>query len=238
MAKYKCLSANGPATLIIGKCLIIRASCASRTSNSSSLLQCLEKAVDPDYHPTHSDILSTRPPNQVDERRLRIGNLDYLFIDSVGDWCWNDASFLRWRLLPLLEPVLAVIFVLDLSCYDQPPSEGNTSSNRIEAALQSFGLLINSPWMREKGVILIFIGWDAFSEKVSTSPLRQHLPGFKGNSDTHTAFDYILSRFISLNEYQMRLIHAQICNMGDGTAMRFIVRKMEEFNAEDTLKNN
>ena len=115
---------------------------------------------------------------------------------------------------------------------------GNSQSNGLKAALQSFDILINSPWMGEKGVVLIFIGWETFSERLPTLPLSQFFPGFKGNSNAHAAFDYILDQFISLNEYQTRMIHAQICILGDGSAMKFIVRKMEEFDVEETLKRN
>ena len=194
--------------------------------------------MNPTYHPTHQDILCTRPQNhQIDEHRLKIGPSDYLLIDPVGVKYWNDAAYLQKRLLHYFELTLAVAFVIDLSSYDRPSST-SASTTELEVALRNYDTLINCPWMRSKGIILLFVEWDAFAQKLATSPLKHHFPDFEGGDDAHEALGHIRERFLEFDEKRTHRMYIHVCDKESGTPLHFIVDKTQQIAMKESLRSN
>ena len=196
----------------------------------------LRNAMKPEYYPSHLDILTTRQPNRIDQHRLRIRRVDYAFIDAVGNRPLEDATYLQRHSFAQIERVFATVFAVDLACYDRIARTAFSVSNEMKLILHRFGTLVNSLWLRNKEIILLFVGWETFASKLRSSPLNNHFPRFDGGHDSSLAFDYILGQFISINEQQTRGVYAHVCNIGDGSTLSFLTRQFRELHINGVSK--
>ena len=180
--------------------------------------------MNPDYHPSHTDTFAMRQPSQLDKCRLRTRQVDYVFIDAVESPLWNLHK--GFFLYP--ELIFAMVFGVDLACYDQTVQTASSLDNKLKTILHQFGTLVNSQRLRDRGVILLFLGWDTFTSKLRSSPLKNHFPGFDGGHDSSLALDYILGQFISISDQRTRGVYAHVCNIGDGSTLSFLTRQFRE----------
>jgi guanine nucleotide-binding protein G(i) subunit alpha len=59
----------------------------------------------------------------------------------------------------------------------------------------------NSRWFTKTSIILFLDGIDAFAEKIPRRPLADYFPDYTGGDDCDAACDYLLHRFVSLNQH-------------------------------------
>ena len=196
--------------------------------------------MNPDYCPSHVDTLAIRKTNRIDKRCLKIRQVDYVFIDAVGNGSWDNPTYMSLpeRFLIQFQPLLAMIFVVDLACYDSLFQTSDSASNDMKMVLYQFDHLVNSSSVKDSGIILLFVGWEPFTSKLRSSPLSNHFPDFEGGHNSSLAFDYILSRFTTLNRQQMRGVYPHVCNIGDGTTLSFITRQLQELDNDKWYKES
>jgi len=142
-----------------------------------------------DTSPSHN---STRG---VFEHRFHVNELTVNVIDVGLQRCERR----KW--IRQFDNVGAVLFVVDLLCYDNIVSGKNEMEERIEL----FDSVVNtSIWSKDTKMILFLSNVGAFRDKLSHKPLVNHLSGFEGGN-AEQAVEYLLRRFRDVNHGGRRM---------------------------------
>lgn len=147
-----------------------------------------------DYLPTDQDILRSRVKTAgITETTFEVGELTYKLFDIGG----QRSQRKKW--IHCFENVTALVFLVSLSEYDQMLYD-DESVNRIQVALTLFDSICNSRWFVKTSIILLLNKIDLFAEKLLRSPLGDYFPDYKGGDNYDATCDYLLHRFVSLNQ--------------------------------------
>jgi guanine nucleotide-binding protein G(i) subunit alpha len=182
-------------------------------SHALYLLDALARVLDTGYVPTEQDILRARKPAAgLEETVLRAGELTYRLLDTAG--LFSE----RRKWLHLLEDVTVVLFVVSLAQYDEMLYEDGSIvrvlfssdvfqciltlyvQNKMHEALTLFDSFCNSRWFVNTSIIFFLDDGDLFAEKLPRSPLGDYFPDYTGGDSYDAACDYLLHRFVSLNQ--------------------------------------
>jgi guanine nucleotide-binding protein G(i) subunit alpha len=122
----------------------------------------------------------------------------------------------RKKWIHCFENVTTILFLVAISEYDQLLLEDETV-NRMQEALTLFDSICNSRWFVKTSIILFLNKIDRFREKLPVSPMRNYFPDYEGTprispklitggDDYNAACDYILNRFVSLNQSEVKQV--------------------------------
>ncbi|KAJ6537849.1 G protein alpha-subunit [Mycena capillaripes] len=182
----------------------------------------IDRLAKPDYLPTDQDILRSRVKNTgLSETCLQVGELTYNILDPSG----QRSERKKW--LHCFDNVKAILFCASLSDYDQMLYE-DESVNRLKESLTEFDSICNSPWFVKTDIILI-LNVDNFSEKLERSPLADYFPDYTGGANYDAACDYLLYRFVSLNQSAaLKQIYAHYVSTMDTQQLNFIMSAIQD----------
>ncbi|KAF4620709.1 hypothetical protein D9613_000009 [Agrocybe pediades] len=154
----------------------------------------IDRMSSPQYLPTDQDILRSRVKTTgITETTFKVGELTYKLFDVGG----QRSERKKW--IHCFENVTALVFLVSLSEYDQMLYE-DESANRMQEALTLFDSVYNSRWFVKTSIILFLNKIDLFSEKLPRLPLEEYFPDYQGGDNYDAACDYLLHRFVSLNQ--------------------------------------
>ncbi|KAF9547334.1 GPA1 heterotrimeric G-protein alpha subunit [Agrocybe pediades] len=154
----------------------------------------IDRMSSPQYLPTDQDILRSRVKTTgITETTFKVGELTYKLLDVGG----QRSERKKW--IHCFENVTALVFLVSLSEYDQMLYE-DESANRMQEALTLFDSVYNSRWFVKTSIILFLNKIDLFSEKLPRLPLEEYFPDYQGGDNYDAACDYLLHRFVSLNQ--------------------------------------
>jgi guanine nucleotide-binding protein subunit alpha len=148
----------------------------------------------------------------------------------------------RKKWIHCFENVTTILFLVAISEYDQLLFEDETV-NRMQEALTLFDSICNSRWFIKTSIILFLNKIDRFKEKLPVSPMKNYFPDyeglsrlprdlfcrpsltylFQGGGDYAAACDYILNRFVSLNQAEQKQIYTHFTCATDTTQIRFVM---------------
>ena len=148
----------------------------------------------------------------------------------------------RKKWIHCFENVTTILFLVAISEYDQLLFEDETV-NRMQEALTLFDSICNSRWFVKTSIILFLNKIDRFKEKLPVSPMKNYFPDYegklnqngingsehqksniaKGGPDYAAACDYILNRFVSLNQHETKQIYTHFTCATDTTQIRFVM---------------
>ncbi|TFK44012.1 heterotrimeric G protein alpha subunit B [Crucibulum laeve] len=170
----------------------------------------IDRISSPRYLPTDQDILRSRVMTTgIAETTFKVGELTYKLFD-VGE---QRGERKKW--IHCFENVTALVFLVNLNEYDQMSYE-DKSVNRMQEALTLFDSICNSRWFIKTSIILFLNNIDLFAEKLPRSPLGDYFPDYNGGDNYDAACDYLLHRFVSLNQSAAtKQIHAHYTCMTD-----------------------
>merc|ERR1711977_502894 len=114
------------------------------------------------------------------------------------------------------ENITTILFLGAISEYDQLLFEDETV-NRMQEALTLFDSICNSRWFVKTSIILFLNKIDRFKEKLPISPMKNYFPDYEGGDDYSLACDYILNRFVSLNQHETKQIYTHFTCATDTT---------------------
>jgi len=183
----------------------------------------IDRMSAPGYLPTNQDILRSRVKTTgITETTFRVGELTYKLFDVGG----QRSERKKW--IHCFENVTALVFLVSLSEYDQMLYE-DESVNRMQEALTLFDSICNSRWFVKTSIILFLNKIDLFAEKLPVSPLSNYFPDFTGGSDYDAACDYLLHRFISLNQSATtKQIYAHYTCATDTQQIKFVLSAIQD----------
>ncbi|KAJ7885517.1 G protein alpha-subunit [Mycena olivaceomarginata] len=175
-----------------------------------------------DYVPSDQDILRCRVKAPgVAELSLQVGEFKYNIVDPSG----QRSDRRKW--LHCFGNVKVILFCADLTQYDQMLYE-DESVNYIQEALTQFDSICNSRWFVKTDIIL-FLNIDGLVDKLLRSPLADYFPDYTGGENYDAACDYLLHRFVSLNQSAAtKQIYAHYMSTTDGQQLKFVLSAVQD----------
>lgn len=175
------------------------------------------------YMPTDQDILRSRVKTTgITETTFKVGELTYKLFDVGG----QRSERKKW--IHCFENVTALVFLVSLSEYDQMLYE-DESVNRMQEALTLFDSICNSRWFVKTSIILFLNKIDLFMEKLPRSPLGDYFSDYTGGDNYDAACDYLLQRFVSLNQSAAtKQIYAHYTCATDTQQIKFVLSAIQD----------
>jgi len=182
-----------------------------------SYFDSIDRIATPDYIPNDQDVLRSRVKTTgITETTFIIGDLTYRMFDVGG----QRSERKKW--IHCFENVTTILFLVAISEYDQLLFEDETV-NRMQEALTLFDSICNSRWFVKTSIILFLNKIDRFKEKLPVSPMKNYFPDYEGGPDYAAACDYILNRFVSLNQHETKQIYTHFTCATDTMQIRFVM---------------
>ncbi|KAK0462408.1 heterotrimeric G-protein alpha subunit, GPA1-like protein [Desarmillaria tabescens] len=183
----------------------------------------LDRMAGPGYMPTDQDILRSRVKTTgITETTFKVGELTYKLFDVGG----QRSERKKW--IHCFENVTALVFLVSLSEYDQMLYE-DESVNRMQEALTLFDSICNSRWFVKTSIILFLNKIDLFADKLPRSPLSDYFPDYTGGDNYDAACDYLLHRFVSLNQSAAtKQIYAHYTCATDTQQIKFVLSAIQD----------
>jgi len=183
----------------------------------------IDRMAEPSYLPTDQDILRSRVKTTgITETMFRVGELTYRLFDVGG----QRSERKKW--IHCFENVTALVFLVSLSEYDQMLYE-DESVNRMQEALTLFDSICNSRWFVKTSIILFLNKIDLFAEKLPYSPLGDYFPDYTGGDNYDLACEYLLHRFVSLNQNAAtKQIYAHYTCATDTQQIKFVLSAIQD----------
>jgi len=183
----------------------------------NSYFDSIDRIAQPDYIPNDQDVLRSRVKTTgITETTFIIGDLTYRMFDVGG----QRSERKKW--IHCFENVTTILFLVAISEYDQLLFEDETV-NRMQEALTLFDSICNSRWFVKTSIILFLNKIDRFKEKLPVSPMKNYFPDYEGGADYAAACDYILNRFVSLNQHETKQIYTHFTCATDTMQIRFVM---------------
>ncbi|KAJ5188293.1 Heterotrimeric G-protein alpha subunit [Penicillium cf. griseofulvum] len=190
----------------------------------------IERIAQPDYLPTDQDVLRSRVKTTgITETTFIIGDLTYRMFDVGG----QRSERKKW--IHCFENVTTILFLVAISEYDQLLFEDETV-NRMQEALTLFDSICNSRWFVKTSIILFLNKIDRFKEKLPVSPMKNYFPDYEGGADYSAACDYILNRFVSLNQAEQKQIYTHFTCATDTSQIRFVMAAVNDIIIQENLR--
>ncbi|KAJ3751834.1 guanine nucleotide binding protein alpha subunit [Lentinula raphanica] len=183
----------------------------------------IDRMSDPAYMPSDQDILRSRvKTTSITETTFKVGELTYKLFDVGG----QRSERKKW--IHCFENVTALVFLVSLSEYDQMLYE-DESVNRMQEALTLFDSICNSRWFVKTSIILFLNKIDLFAEKLPRSPLGDYFPDYTGGDNYDAACEYLLRRFVSLNQSAAtKQIYAHYTCATDTQQIKFVLSAIQD----------
>ncbi|KAJ6484004.1 guanine nucleotide binding protein, alpha subunit [Mycena sanguinolenta] len=217
----------------------------------------IDRMAAPEYLPTDQDILRSRVKTTgITETTFKVRFLSpipFPLLASLG-FIWVDDAFsqvgeLTYKLFDVggqrserkkwihcFENVTALVFLVSLSEYDQMLYE-DESVNRMQEAFTLFDSICNSRWFVKSSIILFLNKIDLFAEKLPRSPLGDYFPDYAGGDNYDAACDYLLRRFVSLNQSAAtKQIYAHYTCATDTKQIKFVLSVMQDILLQQHLR--
>ncbi|KAJ2708423.1 guanine nucleotide-binding protein subunit alpha, partial [Coemansia sp. Cherry 401B] len=183
------------------------------------------------YLPSDQDVLRSRVKTTgINETVFRVGELTYRMLDVGG----QRSERKKW--IHCFENVTAILFLVAISEYDQVLIE-DESVNRMQEALTLFDSICNSRWFVKTSIILFLNKMDIFREKLPLSPMRKYFPDYDGGNDADVASEYILKRFVSLNQSEAKHIYTHYTCATDTSQIKFVMAAVNDIIIQTNLRD-
>ncbi|KAI7862095.1 guanine nucleotide binding protein, alpha subunit [Spinellus fusiger] len=198
--------------------------------NLSYFFEQLDRFWAIDYVPTDQDILRCRAKTTgIVETNFHIGPLTYRMFDVGGQR--NERK--KW--IHCFENVTAIMFVVSISGYDQCLLEDKTA-NQMQESLMLFDNICNSPWFTNTSMILFLNKIDIFESKISTSPVSEWFPDYKGPAnDSISAKQYFSDRFQRLNKRTTKKVYVHYTDATDTKLLEHVMSSVSDIILNDNL---
>ncbi|KAJ7032646.1 heterotrimeric G protein alpha subunit B [Mycena alexandri] len=177
-----------------------------------------------DYLPIDADILRCRTKETgVTETSFTVGELTYKIHHPSG-----QRLDMRQKWIHCFENVKALLFCVTLKDYDQMVEEGD-GNNRLQQSVVEFDSICNSRWFSKTSIILFLTDIDKFAEKLPRNPLADYFPDYEGGDNYDAACDYMLHRFVSLNQTAAkRQIYVHYVSSTDNQQIKYLLSGIQD----------
>ncbi|KAJ1564136.1 guanine nucleotide-binding protein subunit alpha, partial [Cladochytrium tenue] len=197
--------------------------------SASYYFDAVDRIGAPDFLPTDQDVLRSRVKTTgITETCFHIGELNYRLFDVGG----QRSERKKW--IHCFENVTAIVFLVAISEYDQVLVEDETV-NRMQEALTLFDSICNSRWFVKTSIILFLNKIDLFKSKLPKSPMSKYFPDYNGGDSYEAACDYILNRFVSLNQSDQKQVYTHFTCATDTSQIKFVMAAVTDIIIQTNL---
>ena len=196
------------------------------TVHSNSFFQEINRIALPDYIPTDVDISQLPVNGIVHGFTFTTDAINIHFLETGSCGCATH----KW--MPLVDDVMIVLFVADLSSYDQLNPE--SSATRLTETLVHFDSVVNSQRLMRTSIILFLNNVSRFKQKLDKHPLQNYFPDYDGGNDVTTAAKYIIRRFNQTNRARLNLF-TYLTEATDPSITRVVVTAIKEAMRQDNF---
>ncbi|KAJ6535755.1 guanine nucleotide binding protein, alpha subunit [Mycena capillaripes] len=161
-------------------------------------LDSISRISAPGYIPTDLDILLCKPTSPVTETQFMVtSNIHRKATNLVR--VRRDVGLQR-KWIHLLSDSMALIFVVDLACYDQTVYSVDTDQprNAMRETMHHFESVCLAPLMNFWRAVLIMNKFDVFTEKLRQVPFTECFPEYTGPNEPRAVAAYCIERFASI----------------------------------------
>ncbi|KAI9348452.1 guanine nucleotide binding protein, alpha subunit [Zopfochytrium polystomum] len=198
--------------------------------SASYYFDAIDRIGAPDFLPTDQDVLRSRVKTTgITETTFHIGELSYRLFDVGG----QRSERKKW--IHCFENVTAIVFLVAISEYDQVLVEDETV-NRMQEALTLFDSICNSRWFVKTSIILFLNKIDLFKVKLPKSPMGKYFPDYAGGDSYEAASDYILNRFVSLNQSDQKQVYTHFTCATDTSQIKFVMAAVNDIIIQTNLR--
>lgn len=199
--------------------------------SASYYFDAIDRIGDPNYLPTDQDVLRSRVKTTgITETTFHIGEHTYRLFDVGG----QRSERKKW--IHCFENVTAIVFLVAISEYDQVLVEDETV-NRMQEALTLFDSICNSRWFVKTSIILFLNKIDLFKTKLLKSPMGKYFPDYNGGDSYESACDYILNRFVSLNQSDQKQVYTHFTCATDTSQIKFVMNAVNDIIIQANLRD-
>uniref|UniRef100_A0A915DJU8 Uncharacterized protein n=1 Tax=Ditylenchus dipsaci TaxID=166011 RepID=A0A915DJU8_9BILA len=139
-------------------------------------LENLDRISSDDYKPTYQDVLRSRMPTTgINEIEFKYKNAFLRMVDVGG----QRSEQRKW--IHCFDNVNGVLFVAELSGYNQMLHDGEQTVNRLKYSMYLFKRIVNNRAFGKKTAIILFLNKvDIFRERLAVFPLGVCFKGYTG----------------------------------------------------------
>ncbi|KAI8894049.1 G-protein alpha subunit-domain-containing protein [Globomyces pollinis-pini] len=146
--------------------------------------------VQDNYELSNEDILKVRvSTSSITEKKFNLH--EGIIVYDVG-----GQRGLRKQWMPYFDEVHAIVFVTDISSFDQTLEE-DTTVNRMKDALLLFINIINAPLLKHISIVLFLNKVDLLETKLEFTTFQHYFPAFQGEQNIETVSKFIRNQFLS-----------------------------------------
>ncbi|KAJ3325420.1 Acyl-coenzyme A thioesterase 11 [Boothiomyces sp. JEL0866] len=137
----------------------------------------------------NKDILRVRiSTKEISETRYEING--GLIVYDVG-----GQRGLRKQWMPFFDMVHTIVFVTDISSYDQTLVE-NPTANRLKDAIELFGKISNSHLLLHVNIVLLLNKMDLFERKLAHIPVQHYFPSYQDSQEPAKVVKFFEKQFL------------------------------------------
>lgn len=182
----------------------------SSSSGKSELLERIRLTAQPI---SHKMSVSDEDFEGIKEVHLRHDGTTYRILDA------GDAGPMQALALSQVTDLTAIMFVANLAGYDHPlPSD--PSRTLLEADIELFDTVINSPQFKTTPIMLYFNNSDELKRKLDSVPLWKVFPDYMEPGFESDAMCYLCAKFWALGE--RRDIYAHVTSRENRADLAFL----------------
>jgi guanine nucleotide-binding protein subunit alpha len=100
--------------------------------------------------------------------------------------------------------------------------------NRMQEALTLFDSICNSRWFVRTSIILFLNKIDLFKAKLPVSPMSDYFSDYTGGSDYNAACEYIVGRFVGLNQSDAKTVYSHFTCATDTNQIKFVLSAVND----------
>ncbi|KAL3081922.1 hypothetical protein niasHT_037100 [Heterodera trifolii] len=174
----------------------------------------LDRIADSAYVPNYQDILRTRMPTTgICEIEFKYKNAMLRMVDVGG----QRSEQRKW--IHCFDNVNGILFVAELSGYNQILHDGQQTVNRLKYSMYLFKRIVNNKTFGKRTAFILFLNKvDIFKERLSVFPLNVCFKGYSGKHEFAASCNYVSDRFhaiVSSELQQHRPIYTHFTNATD-----------------------
>ncbi|KAI1720174.1 g-protein alpha subunit domain-containing protein [Ditylenchus destructor] len=183
----------------------------------------LDRLSEPDYKPTYQDVLRSRMPTTgINEIEFKYKNANLRMVDVGG----QRSEQRKW--IHCFDNVNGVLFVAELSGYNQMLHDGQQTVNRLKYSMYLFKRIVNNKAFGKRTAIILFLNKvDIFKERLAVFPLGVCFKGYAGLNEFEASANYTSDRFLAMVPSELQQEKPVYTHFTNATDTRNIDRVFE-----------
>ncbi|KAJ3107214.1 guanine nucleotide-binding protein subunit alpha [Phlyctochytrium planicorne] len=207
-----------PERLFVALNLLWKDSGVQKCVARANEFQLLDMTDYTDYVPLDQDILSARiMTTTITETKIEIESVLFKIYDVGG----QRSERKKWA--PYFDDVMAIIFVVAISSFDQTCFE-DLKTNRMLESLNLFGSICNHPLFKKTAVILFLNKIDLLKKKLEHTKVQQYFEDYTGDNSFDDVAEFFAKKYLLLNKNKEKKIYVHLTWATDSNQIRAVIR--------------